>query len=180
MKRISSSICRASRAPPAPSAPRTASSPARALARVGLYTDSQLILTGDGDAEVLRGQRVNAGFFDALGVHPLLGRLITADDERTPRASVVVLSHELWTARFGADPSVVGRVYTLNGQPSRVIGVLGPDFQPFRMANAAVALLSCAYRGSASLMGFATRWSHDFPRNRGVIRVVEPSGPRAA
>src|SRR4051812_6753463 len=108
-----------------------------AIARVGLYTDSQLVLTGDGAAEVFRGQRVNAGFFDALGVRPLLGRLITVDDERSPRADVIVLSHELWTARFGADPAVVGRVYTVNGAPYRIVGVLGPDFQPFRMSNAA-------------------------------------------
>jgi putative ABC transport system permease protein len=107
-----------------------------AIERVGLYTDSQLVLTGDAAAEVFRGQRVNAGFFDALGVRPMLGRLITVDDER-PRANVVVLSHELWTARFGADPAVVGRVYTLNGQPYRIVGVLGRDFQPFRMSNAA-------------------------------------------
>ena len=108
-----------------------------AIETVGLYTDSQLVLTDGGAAEVLRGQRVNAAFFDALGVRPRLGRLLTADDERSPRANVVVLSHELWVARFGADPSVVGRTYTLNGESYRVVGVLGPEFQPFRMSNAA-------------------------------------------
>jgi predicted permease len=63
--------------------------------------------------------------------------LFAADDDRAPRADVVVLSYELWTTRFGADSSVVGRVYTMNGTPYRVVGVLGKDFHPFRMANPA-------------------------------------------
>ena len=107
------------------------------LTSVGLYTDGQWVLTGDGVPQVFRGQRVNAGFFAALGVHPLLGRLFTPDDDRSPRADVVVLSYELWTAAFGSDPGVIGRVYTLNNAPYRIVGVLNPDFQPFRMANAA-------------------------------------------
>src|SRR6185437_13761296 len=108
-----------------------------AIERIGLYTDGQWVLTGAGDAEVLRGQRVNAGFFDALGVRPLIGRLFADADDRPPRATVVVLSYELWTTRFGGDPAVVGRTYTLNGEPYRVIGVLDSGFQPFRMSNAA-------------------------------------------
>ena len=107
------------------------------IATIGLYTDGGLVLTGDGAADLFRGQRVNATFFQTLGVRPLLGRLFTADDDRSPRADVVVLSHELWTSRFGADPSVVGRVYTMDGTPHRVVGVLGSDFHPFRMSNPA-------------------------------------------
>ena len=45
------------------------------LATIGLYTDGQLVLTGDGPADLFRGQRVNAAFFDTLGVRPFLGRL---------------------------------------------------------------------------------------------------------
>jgi putative ABC transport system permease protein len=108
----------------------------RAIASVGLYTDGQWSLTGDGDAEVLRGQRVNGTFFETLGVTPMLGRAITDEDNRSD-ADLVVLSYELWVSRFGGDPNVVGRTYTLNAAPYRVIGVLGRGFQPFRMSNAA-------------------------------------------
>ena len=104
---------------------------------IGLYTDGQLVLTGDGPADLLRGQRVNAAFFQVLGVRPFLGRLFTADDDRVPRADVVVLSYELWASRFAADPSVVDRVYRMNGVPYRVVGVLARDFHPFRMSNPA-------------------------------------------
>lgn len=107
------------------------------IATIGLYTDGQLVLTGEGPADVFRGQRVNAAFFDTLGVRPFLGRLFTEDDDRAPRADLVILSHELWVTRFGADPAVVGRAFTMNGTPYRVVGVLGKDFHPFRMSNAA-------------------------------------------
>jgi predicted permease len=106
------------------------------IASIGLFTDGQLVMTGDGDPEVFRGLRVNAAFFDTLGVAPLRGRVFTLDDDRT-NANVVVLSHDLWTTRFGADPAVIGRTYTLNDEPYRIIGVLGEDFQPLRMSNAA-------------------------------------------
>jgi putative ABC transport system permease protein len=106
------------------------------IASIGLFTDGQLVMTGDGDPEVFRGLRVNAAFFDTLGVTPFLGRVFTLDDDRT-NANVVVLSYELWSTRFAADPAVIGRSYTLNDTPYRIIGVLGEDFQPLRMSNAA-------------------------------------------
>jgi predicted permease len=108
----------------------------RAIEAVGLYTDGQWVLTGDGTPEVLRGQRVNAQLFAALGVRPFLGRLLTPEDDCPPRKDVVVLSYELWATRFGADREVIDRTYTLNGAPHRVVGVLGKNFQPFRMSNA--------------------------------------------
>src|SRR5947208_2055803 len=45
------------------------------------------------------------------------------------REMVVVISDRLWHARFGGDPSIVGRVITLNGQGSTVVGVMPPGFQ---------------------------------------------------
>jgi putative ABC transport system permease protein len=42
---------------------------------------------------------------------------------------VAVISHGLWTRRFGADPGIVGRTLVLNGQPRTVVGVLGPEFE---------------------------------------------------
>ena len=104
---------------------------------VGIYTDGQLLMTDGAGAEVFRGQRVNAAFFETLGVRPLLGRLFTTEDDRPPRAAAVVLSYELWTARFGGDRAIVGRALTLNNEPYRIIGVLPSGFQPLRMTNPA-------------------------------------------
>src|SRR4051794_24017991 len=145
---------------------RTIEEQSTTIDAVGLYTDGQWVMTGEGDAEVFRGQRVSAGFFETLGVRPLLGRVFTRDEDGAPRASVVVLTSELWTTRFGADPGVVGRLVTLNGSPYRIIGVLGREFEPLRMTNPAeeprifaplgynaVAAAQC--RNCASLHGVA-------------------------
>ncbi|HEV8346194.1 MAG TPA: ABC transporter permease [Vicinamibacterales bacterium] len=109
----------------------------RSLETISTYNDAQLMLTGSGDADVLRGMRVSAEFFDTLGVKMLLGRAFVPEDDRSPRANVIILSHELWSRRFGADPSIVGRLLQLNAAPYRVIGVLPADFHPLRMSNPA-------------------------------------------
>jgi len=57
----------------------------------------------EGEAEVIdHGQYVTGNYFEALGVRPLLGRMIGRDDQ-TGAPPVVVISHRLWRRRFGAD-----------------------------------------------------------------------------
>src|SRR4051812_19230423 len=72
------------------------------------------------------GAIVSPGFFDALRVKPLLGRLIDAGD--LPRGSnhVVVVSRAFWQQRLGADPAVIGTTITLDRAPYRIVGVLPP------------------------------------------------------
>ncbi|HEX9565868.1 MAG TPA: ABC transporter permease [Gemmatimonadaceae bacterium] len=84
-------------------------------------------LTGSGDPQRLSVAFVTAGFFPALGARAEVGRL-PRDDEmvRGGDDRVVVLSHGFWRRQFGADSSLVTRTVTLNGQPYRVVGVLGP------------------------------------------------------
>jgi len=102
-----------------------------------LYGDGQRTLIENGESEVLRGMRVNYDFFQTVGVKMLLGRSFLANEERWPRANVVVLSHGLWKRRFDADPRIIGRVLNLSGEAYRAIGVLPPDFYPLRMSNPA-------------------------------------------
>ena len=80
------------------------------------------------EPERVQGFAVSAGFFDALGVRPALGRGFVRDDETFGRHHVVVLSDGLWKRRFDADPAIVGRSITIDGQPFQVIGVAPPRF----------------------------------------------------
>jgi putative ABC transport system permease protein len=109
----------------------------RLLQSIALYGDGQRTLIENGESEILRGMRVSHDFFETLGVTPLLGRSFLADDDRWPRANVVILSNGLWKRRFGGDPKVVGRALNLSTETYRVIGVLPPDFYPLRMSNPA-------------------------------------------
>jgi putative ABC transport system permease protein len=85
-------------------------------------------LTGDGQAERYDGGFADGNVFDVLGVAPELGRAIEPRDTHEGAAPVVVLSHELWTERFDADPRVIGRTVRVNGKSSEVVGVMPKDY----------------------------------------------------
>jgi predicted permease len=83
----------------------------------------------DGHADIANGQMVSGNYFSALGVNPVLGRVISSDDDRMPVGnSVAVISDGYWSTRFNRDPSVVGRAITLNNSPFTIIGVVPPEF----------------------------------------------------
>jgi putative ABC transport system permease protein len=85
-------------------------------------------LTGAQQPERFGGRAASAGFFDALGVKPALGRAFLPGEDEPGRDQVVVINHSLWERRFGADPNIVGKTLTLNAKTFTVIGVMPPDF----------------------------------------------------
>lgn len=86
-------------------------------------------LSGDGPPERLVGVRVTHEFLRLFGASPALGRDLTRADEAPGAAKVVLLSDRLWRRRFGADPNIVGRSLSLNGEPHTVAGVLPAGFR---------------------------------------------------
>ena len=93
------------------------------------YSGGGAILSGQGDPESLNATRVNAAFFSVLGIDPLLGRTFQNGEDNQGGPKVTVLTYALWQRRFGADPNIVGRALTLNGESYTVIGVLPASFQ---------------------------------------------------
>jgi predicted permease len=90
-----------------------------------------LVLRDDKGAETahyVQQQRVGAGYFDVLGVRPMLGREISAEEDRPEGPPVVVLSAALWRRATGADPSVIGRALMLRGEPYTIVGVMPDGF----------------------------------------------------
>ena len=80
------------------------------------------------DPEELRGERVTASLFPLLGVQPVLGRSFRPEEDQPGHAGYVLLSHELWTRRFGADRSIPGQAIQLGNRSYTVLGVLPPGF----------------------------------------------------
>ena len=78
----------------------------------------------------LNSLRVSGDFFRTLGIAPARGRDFTAEDDVPNGPAVCILSHELWTSRFGARESIVGDVIQLNGQSWQVVGVMPPQLSP--------------------------------------------------
>ena len=82
--------------------------------------------TGGDEAVRLTGGRATVQYFDITGAKVVLGRKFVAGEDPVGKDHVVLLSNALWRARFGADPGVIGRVLTLDGEPYTVVGVLAP------------------------------------------------------
>lgn len=101
----------------------------RMLANLAVYEDAAYTLAADATAEHLDGAIVSAEFFSTLGVPPALGRGFTRDEESPTGAHVVVLSHELWTNRFHADPAALGQSLRLDGVPHTIVGVMPAGFR---------------------------------------------------
>jgi putative ABC transport system permease protein len=100
----------------------------RSFDQLAAYERFFYILAGDPEPVRLRAARVSGDFFAVMGVKPILGRPLFPADDHEGVHHVVVLSHRLWTSRFGADPSVVGRTVTLTGTGHTVVGVMPAGF----------------------------------------------------
>lgn len=99
----------------------------RSFSGFAWYNRSVTTLGGGNEPEQVVSSGVSASLFPLLGVSPILGRFIRAD-ETTPGAErVVVIGESLWRRRFGADPTIIDRTVTLDAVPYRVIGVAPHD-----------------------------------------------------
>lgn len=83
-------------------------------------------LQGEEGAEQIDVGLVTGNFFEVMGLSPVLGRLTNAGDDGKGVPPVMVLTHEFWTKRYGADSSIVGRQVKLDGSSVTVIGVVEP------------------------------------------------------
>jgi putative ABC transport system permease protein len=81
-------------------------------------------LTGEDEPTLLRGVRVSASFFDMSRVKPILGRTFLPEEDRYGNDHVVILSHALWTSKFGADRGIIGRSIRLDNEPYVIVGVM--------------------------------------------------------
>lgn len=87
-------------------------------------------LVGDGAPERVIGVGVAQNFLSVLGVQPQLGRNFTDEESVWGGRPAAILTHGFWTRRFGADPNIVGRSITLNGEPTEIVGV-APEWFDF-------------------------------------------------
>ena len=90
----------------------------------------QANLSGGEEPERIRATMASSQFFTLFGVNPTLGRAFGTEDAKPGNARVVVLSHGLWTRRYGADRNVIGRDLILDGEKFSVIGVMPATFSP--------------------------------------------------
>ncbi len=90
---------------------------------------SEFSLSSNGQPELVQGEFVTANYFSVLGVEAALGRTFLPEEDHTPGAHpVVIISHNLWENRFGADPALIGKTIRLNDMSFTVVGVAPKNF----------------------------------------------------
>ncbi len=102
----------------------------KSLSAFGDFSAMDFTMIGLGEPRSIRGGVVNGTYFDVMGLHPVLGRLIGPADDGPKAAGVVVLTYRFWATAFKKDPSVTGKVVRLGSIGERsatVIGVLEPS-----------------------------------------------------
>src|SRR5262245_21322564 len=98
----------------------------KTLSEFGDFSTIAFTLIGLGEPREVNGGVVNGSYFDVMGLHPVLGRLISPEDDGPKAASVLVLTYRFWSETLKRDPSVIGKTVQLGERSATVIGVLEP------------------------------------------------------
>ncbi len=101
----------------------------RSMEAVSAVNPFSMSLSTRDEPERISCGRVNAGFFRLLRVRPAMGRDFLQEEDTPGGPRVAILTDNLWKRRFAADPNVVGRSITLDGELYTVIGVLPDTFR---------------------------------------------------
>ena len=86
-------------------------------------------MTGQGNPDRLQASFASSELFPLLGVHAMVGRTFTSEENKPNSAPALMISHRLWQSQFRADPRFVGRTLTLDGRGYTLAGVLPAAFQ---------------------------------------------------
>jgi macrolide transport system ATP-binding/permease protein len=128
-------------------------------------------------AEVMTGSIVSANYFDAIGVHPILGRGFEPDEDTGRNAHpVVVISYHLWQTRFKGDPEVIGKTQRLDNVVHTIIGVAPEGFYGTFVGRAMefwvpASMVEVYNPGSDKLEDRGARWCEAYVRLKpGVTR----------
>jgi len=104
----------------------------KTLSAFGEFSTIEFTMIGLGEPRVVQAGVVGGTFFEVMGLHPVLGRLIGPQDDGPKAEGVVVLTYRFWTTTLNKDPSVIGKTVRLGSGPmgdrsGTVIGVLEPS-----------------------------------------------------
>jgi putative ABC transport system permease protein len=98
------------------------------LQDIGVYLSESFNVTGTGEPEDVRGLVVTDGTLPILGVHPVLGRLFSHQDDTPGSPETVLLSYAYWQQKFSGSASAIGRSIIVSAKPREIVGVLPRDF----------------------------------------------------
>src|SRR5579863_10672933 len=128
-------------------------------------------------AEVMTGSIVSANYFDAIGVHPILGRGFESGEDTGRNAHpIVVISYHLWQTRFRGDPEIIGKTQRLDKIVHTIIGVAPEGFYGTFVGRSMefwvpASMLEIYSAGTYKLEDRGAHWAESFVRLKpGVTR----------
>jgi len=101
----------------------------KSLELLAAYLNGSTVnMTVDGNPQRYTGAYITEDFMKILGVAPIIGRDLTAEDNKPGAPKVALISHQLWQRDFGGTPDVVGKAVRINGRAATIVGVMPPKF----------------------------------------------------
>ncbi len=127
------------------------------------FNSSEFQIGAPGSTSRVPGAFVTGAFYDTLGLTPVVGRLLTREDDRPGAPVVAVASFGYWERQFALDPSLPGRTVVMNGIPATIVGVSPRGFVGATVGEIAdltipVAALPLVAPDMAGLLGPGNYW----------------------
>lgn len=138
-----------------------------------------------GSINKVPGAMVTGAYYETLGLNPVVGRLLTAEDDQRGAPLVAVLSYGYWERNFARNPAVIGQTIHLNGVPVTIIGVSPPRFVGANVGSVAeitmpVAALPSVSPDMAALLGQGNFWLRILARPKSGVLPPEAKARLAA
>src|SRR5215475_10182396 len=99
----------------------------KTLSAFGDFSTIGFTMVGLGEPREVRSGVVGGSYFEVMGLHPVLGRLLDARDDGPNAAGAAVLTHRFWTTTLRSDPSVLDKTVRLGERSATIVGVLEPS-----------------------------------------------------
>src|SRR5580658_7103027 len=99
----------------------------KTISSFGDFSTIGFAMVGLGEPREVQAGVVGGSYFDVMGLHPVLGRLLDAHDDGPNAAGAAVLTYHFWTTVMKSDPSVIGKNVRLGTRSATVVGVLEPS-----------------------------------------------------
>ncbi|WP_158943724.1 ADOP family duplicated permease [Granulicella sp. S190] len=114
----------------------------KSIKELGTFSEIDFTVVGLGTPREIPAGVVDGNYFEVMGLHPVLGRLLTPADDGQNAAGAVVLTYHFWRTSLHSDPSVIGKSVRLESccgaRPATVVGVLEPSV-PYPVATEIIA-----------------------------------------
>src|SRR4029077_5973405 len=99
----------------------------KSLTAFGDFSSIGFTMVGLGEPREVRAGVVGGSYFEVMGLHPVLGRLLDMRDDGPSAAGAMVLTYRFWTTSLKSDPGVIGKTVRLGPRSATVVGVLEPS-----------------------------------------------------